>query len=331
MVRDMHPILFAWGPIRIGSYGVLLALAFGAAIVLTNREFRRQGLDTLLAWDIYLLAILGGLVGSRGLYILENFGACLRDPAAFLVSATGFSVIGGYLLAIVLCWIRVRREGQPFLKIADLCAPGMAVGYAVGRLGCIAAGDGCYGLPTLAWCGMTFPHGLVPTLSTQNPMLVKLFTQRYPGTPIPADIPVHPTPLYESISAFTLLAILLAGGWAIGPGRRLAFFLAWFGLARFGVEFIRLNPIVWRGLTSDQLLSFGWVALSLLVLWIGRNHQPLGLEPAQESNAQAEAVIQPGPEALPSAAAPSSGRAVTSPRPGSSAPAHSPPPGGLPR
>ncbi|RCK78979.1 MAG: Prolipoprotein diacylglyceryl transferase [Candidatus Ozemobacter sibiricus] len=286
MVPGMYPILFAWGPIRIGSYGVLLALAFGAAIIITNREFRRQGLDTLLAWDIYLLAILGGLVGSRGLYILEHFGAFLRDPGPFLISATGFSVIGGYLLAIALCWIRVHREGQPFLKIADLCAPGMAVGYAIGRLGCIAAGDGCYGLPTLAWCGMTFPHGLVPTLSHQNPLLTRLFMQRFPGTPVPDDIPVHPTPLYESISAFILLAILLAGRWTIGPGRRLAFFLAWFGISRFGVEFIRLNPVVWWGLTSDQLLSVGWVALSLLVLWIGRNQLPLAPEPTPGSPAQ---------------------------------------------
>lgn len=267
----MYPILFTFGPIRIGSYGVLLAIAFAVAIVITNREFRRHGLDTTLAWDIYLLSIVGGLIGSRLLYITEHFEAFLRQPFSFIFSATGFSVIGGYLLALILCWVRIRREKEPFFKIADLCAPGMAVGYAIGRLGCIAAGDGCYGLPTLAWCGMTFPHGLVSTLSTQNRLLAKLFTELYPGIPVPEDIPVHPTPLYESISSFVLLAVLLSARWSIGSGRRLAFFLLWFGTARFAVEFIRLNPVVCCGLTSDQLLSIGWISISLLIFWLTRD------------------------------------------------------------
>lgn len=265
----MHPILFEWGPIRIGSYGVLLALAFGSAILITNREFRRNALDTVLAWDIYLLAIVGGLVGSRLLYIFENFADFFRNPAPYLFSATGFSVIGGYTLAIFLCWIRIRREDQPFLKIADLCAPGLAVGYAVGRLGCIAAGDGCYGVPTLSWVGMTFPNGLVPTLASQNQLLARRFMERFPGQPVPVDIPVHPTPLYESLSSFALLAILLAFRWRIGPGRRFATFLVWFGAARFSVEFIRLNPVMWEGLTSGQLGSLMLMALSLLVLAVG--------------------------------------------------------------
>ncbi|NLI79181.1 MAG: hypothetical protein GX442_22400 [Candidatus Riflebacteria bacterium] len=276
----MHPILFEWGPIRIGSYGVLLALAFGSAILITNREFRRNALDTVLAWDIYLLAIVGGLVGSRLLYIVENFADFLRNPVPYLFSATGFSVIGGYVLAISLCWIRIRREDQPFLKIADLCSPGLAVGYAVGRLGCIAAGDGCYGIPTLSWCGMTFPHGLVPTLAAQNQLLVKRFMERFPGQPVPVDIPVHPTPLYESLSAFALLAVLLAFRWRIGPGRRFAAFLAWFGAARFAVEFIRLNPAMWGGFTSGQLGSIGLMALSLLVLAVGDTTSP---SPAPEA------------------------------------------------
>ncbi|HEY9068933.1 MAG TPA: prolipoprotein diacylglyceryl transferase family protein [Candidatus Ozemobacteraceae bacterium] len=259
----MHPILFEYGPIRIGSYGVLLALAFLSAIFFTNREFRKNAADPALAWDIYLLAIIGGLVGSRLLFILELPDQFLKAPIETLFGSTGFSVIGGYLLAFLLSWLRVRASGEPFFRIADLTAPGMAVGYAVGRLGCIAAGDGCYGIPTLSGCAMHFPNGLVSTLSAKNPLLSRLFTELFPGTPVPVDIGVHPTPLYESISHIILLAILLLPGWKIGPGRRLAFFLCWFGTSRFLVEFIRLNPPSWLGLTSDHWLSILIVAIGM--------------------------------------------------------------------
>lgn len=263
----MHPILFEWGPIRIGSYGVLLACAFLGAIFFTNREFRKHGEDLNLAWDIYLLAIFGGLAGSRGLYIIENWDRFVQHPGSVAFSGTGFSVIGGFLLSFALCFWRLRAAGAPFLRMADLCVPGMATGYAVGRLGCIAAGDGCYGVPTLGPFGMCFPHGLVPTLSSTNLLLVERFHKLFPGIPMPADIPVHPTPLYESFSAFTLLALLLIIPWKIGPGRRFSFFLFWFGGSRFIVEFWRLNPIGPLGLTSDQWLSVGLFLGGAFFFW----------------------------------------------------------------
>ena len=263
----MHPILFEWGPIRIGSYGVLLACAFLGAIFFTNREFRKHGDDLNLAWDIYLLAIFGGLTGSRGLYIIENWDGFLRHPAQVAFSGTGFSVIGGFLLSFGLCFWRLRLARVSFLRMADLCVPGMATGYAVGRLGCITAGDGCYGIPTLGPFGMCFPNGLVPTLSTKNLHLSTLFQQQFPGLPMPTDIAVHPTPLYESFSAFTLLALLLIIPWKIGPGRRFSFFLFWFGGSRFIVEFWRLNPIGPLGLTSDQWLSIGIFLAGTFFFW----------------------------------------------------------------
>lgn len=267
----MHPILFQYGPIQIGSYGVLLALAFLSAIFFTNREFRATGADPALAWDIYLLAIIGGLVGSRLLFILELPEQFLRAPLATLFGSTGFSVIGGYILAFILCWWRVRAAGESFFRIADLTAPGMASGYAVGRLGCIAAGDGCYGLPTFSACAMHFPNGLVPTLSAKNHLLTSVFLRLFPGQPVPTDIGVHPTPVYESISQLLLLLVLLLPLWRPGTGRRLAFFLCWFGLSRFLVEFIRLNPPSWLGLTSDQWLSIGICGIGAILFIRGRS------------------------------------------------------------
>lgn len=251
----MHPIVFEWGPIRIGSYGICLAMAFLGSILITNREFRKNKADVNLAWDIYLMAMVGGIVGSRILFIVEDWHSFVHAPLKVLFSASGFSVIGGYVLALTMCIIRLRVAREPFMKMADLCSPGMAIGYAVGRVGCITAGDGCYGLPTTGPLGMTFPHGLVPTLSSMNHLLSIKFVECYPGLPVPADIAVHPTPLYESLSMWLLLFVLLKGNWSIGPGRRFAMFLGWFGLSRFLIEFIRLNPPGPYGLTSDQWLS----------------------------------------------------------------------------
>jgi phosphatidylglycerol:prolipoprotein diacylglycerol transferase len=205
------------------------------------------------------------MLGSRLLFIFENFGDFLKDPFSMIFSTTGFSVLGGYVLAILLCVIRVRHAKLPFFRIADVYVPGMALGYAVGRLGCIAAGDGCYGIPCKSSWAMSFPNGIVSTLATKNPMLVELYKKMFPGEPVPVDISVHPTPLYESISSFLLLIVLLLPIWKPSSGRRFAFFLVWFGISRFLVENIRLNPFIYWGLSSSQLLSVFFVALGLIM------------------------------------------------------------------
>lgn len=265
-IAAMYPYLFKIGPLTIGSYGVLLAIAFFTAFMVINWQFRKNGCDEELAWDLHFLAIFGGMVGSRLMHIIENFSDFLAAPMSMIFSTTGFSVLGGYVLALFLCIIRVRYAGQPFFKIADIYVPGMAVGYAIGRLGCIAAGDGCYGLPCQLPWAMSFPNGLVSTLSAKNHMLAETFQRLFPGEPIPVDISVHPTPLYESISTFVLLMILLFAGWRNGGGRRFAFFLIWFGISRFLVEFIRLNPFIYWGLSSSQLVSIFFVVAGVVIM-----------------------------------------------------------------
>lgn len=255
----MYPILLEIGPLQIGSYGVLLATAFITAFLLINWQFRKNNCNVNLAWDLHFLAIFGGMVGARILFILENFSEFLQAPLSMIFSTTGFSVLGGYVLAIGLCIIRVKMANEPFFRIADLYVPGMAVGYAIGRLGCIAAGDGCYGLPCDYPWAMSFPNGIVSTLSAKNAELTAIYTKVFPGREIPVDIRVHPTPLYESISTTILLLILLFYPWKTGNGRRFAFFFIWFGISRFLVEFIRLNPFAYGGLTSSQVISIFFV------------------------------------------------------------------------
>lgn len=264
-VSVMHPILFEYGPLRIGSYGVLLAIAFLSGFLLINWQFRKNKCDVELAWDLHFLAIFGGMIGSRLMFIIENFKEFMADPVAMIFSTTGFSVLGGYVLALILCTFRVRASGEPFFKIADLYVPGMALGYAIGRLGCIVAGDGCYGLPCeLPWA-MSFPEGLISTLSAQNPSLAATYARLFPGTPVPVDIHVHPTPLYESGSTLILLLFLLLITWKIGTGRRFSFFLIWFGVSRFFVEMIRLNPFAYWGLSSSQFVSLFFILAGIII------------------------------------------------------------------
>lgn len=261
----MYPILFDFGNFKIGTYGVLLATAFLSGFFLANNQFKKANVDINLAWDLHFLAIFGGLVGSRTMYIIENFGDFLKAPMSMIISTTGFSVLGGYVMAFGLCVWRVWKSGQPFFKLADLYSPALALGYCIGRLGCVMAGDGCYGIPTDKPWAMTFPRGIVPTLSASNEMLTKLYMNMFPGKPVPVDIPVHPTPLYESSLTFILLLILLFGSWNIGKGRRFAFFLTWFGISRFFMEFIRLNPFDCFGMTSSQVVSLCFIVSGIVI------------------------------------------------------------------
>ncbi|MBP5469141.1 MAG: prolipoprotein diacylglyceryl transferase [Candidatus Riflebacteria bacterium] len=262
----MHPILFQIGSIKIGTYGVMLATAFLTGFLLVNRQFKKAGVSVDLGWDLHFLAIFGGMVGSRIMYVLENIPEFLANPIHTLfLSTTGFSVLGGYVMAFGLCIWRVKKSGEPFFKLADLYAPGLAWGYVLGRLGCIFAGDGCYGIPCKLPWAMTFPKGIVPTLSSSNSLLVTKYQELFPNEPIPADIPVHPTPLYESSLSLILCMILLFGKWKIGKGHRFAFFLVWFGIARFFIEFIRLNPFDCFGMTSSQCLAICFIVAGSII------------------------------------------------------------------
>ena len=133
----------------------------------------------------------------------------------------------------------------------DLASPAVSVGYGVGRIGCLVSGDGDYGIPThLPW-GMSFPNGLVPT------------TQR-----------VHPTPIYELV-----VALLIAGYlWRRGAksdsplpvGQITGEYLVLSGVARFLVEFIRINPRILWGMTNAQLASLGSIAFGVGLVLVAR-------------------------------------------------------------
>jgi phosphatidylglycerol---prolipoprotein diacylglyceryl transferase len=235
------------GGLELKTFGMMFALAFVAIGALAARRLKELGKPVDWAYEIALSALLGGLVGSRAYYIVENYDQVKDDLLGNIFSGSGLVWYGGVLggaLAVVL-WARWR--GMLNLALLDFAAPLLALGYAIGRVGCQVSGDGDYGK---AWDGpwaMAYPDGEVPT-----------------------DEQVHPSPIYETV-AMGIVAIVL---WRLRdrfrPGILFALYLLAAGLERFLVEFVRRNEDVLLGLTQPQVLSIVMMAAGALWLWVRR-------------------------------------------------------------
>lgn len=237
----MKPILFSIGGFDVNSYGVSKALAAAAAAVLLTRELKRVRLDPGLAWSLTLAGVIGGFAGAKLYYLAEN----ANDLSVHDLGGMGFTWFGGLIGgALAVFWV-VRREGLPLGLIAGISAAPLAVAYGVGRLGCLLAGDGTYGVASdLPWA-MSFPDGTVPT-SEQ----------------------VHPTPLYEALGAFVVAALLWRLRTRVHPLVLFALFAVLQGISRFLVEFIRLNDEVAFGLSQPQLWSLALVGIGGIVGYV---------------------------------------------------------------
>jgi phosphatidylglycerol:prolipoprotein diacylglycerol transferase len=225
------------GPLTLQSFGIAFAAAFLAAGAVLSRRLRETGRDPEWAWEIIVAGAVGGLVGARLDFIVENYDDVKNDLLGNLFSGSGLvwygGAIGGTLGVGVWAW----RRGMLNAALLDLTAVPLAVGYAIGRIGCQLSGDGDYGV---AWNGpwaMAYPHGTVPT-----------------------DQAVHPTPIYETL-AMGLVAYLL---WRLRdrfrPGVLFCAYLMLAGSERFLVEFLRRNDSVVAGLTQAQLISLAMIA-----------------------------------------------------------------------
>src|SRR3990172_939801 len=182
----MYPIIFSYKFINIGTYGLMLGLAFYLAFLLTERELKLRGKDPELAYKLLLVIIPSAIVGAKIFHIFENWSEFMRDPKAMIFSGAGLSVYGGFILAFLLTMILIKKNRENILEIFDLTAPAMALGYGIGRIGCHVSGDGCYGIPTSSFLGTAYPNGIVPTSAA-----------------------VYPAPLFESFVSLLFFAFLM--------------------------------------------------------------------------------------------------------------------------
>jgi phosphatidylglycerol:prolipoprotein diacylglycerol transferase len=237
----MYPVLFRIGSFEVTTFGVLVAVAALVGIKLFTRELVRSRLPRE-AVDAAMFGVIGGLAGAKLLWTVEFLG---DQPAQdLLFSRGGLSWFGGLIGGVSTgLWI-LRRRRVPIVRALAAAAPALAIGHAIGRLGCFLVGDD-YGRPSdLPWA-VAFPEGLPPTA-----------------------VPVHPTQIYEAMALVIIAAALVRwrrGGVSDTDVLGRYFVLA--GSARFAIEFIRVNEPVLGPFTLAQSISIVLVTTGVVMIF----------------------------------------------------------------
>lgn len=264
----MYPILFKFGPITIYSFGLFMALAALSAAWVVSAELKRRGYNPELASTMIFAAAVGGLIGARALFIVEEWNNFLQTPLNYIFTGAGFTWYGGFFGgAAAVSWV-ARRNNIPWLVAADMAAPALALAYGVGRIGCHVAGDGDWGSVTDVPWGVAYTNAIIGWVDPST------------GIPYPPGTRVHPTPIYEFIQAVVVFGIL----WSLrknnyAPGTLAWLYLILAGFARFVVEFWRINPPLGWGLSEAQ-----WFSLALIALGSGLLVARGSKNPASESS-----------------------------------------------
>jgi phosphatidylglycerol:prolipoprotein diacylglycerol transferase len=257
----MYPFIHL-GPVTLGTYGLLVATGLICAFFIVRADLLRRNIPAD-AETIIGVTGLAGIAGARLYHLLESPAEFFANPWPLLFSTMGFAWFGAVLGGFVALLLLARHYRMGMLLMLDVASPAAALGYGVGRIGCLISGDGDYGIPTSLPWGMSFPNGLVPT------------TER-----------VHPTPIYEFLAAL-VIAHFLWRVWKPSPsrnktpapttqpaGRVFAWYLITTGIARFLVEFIRINPPSFLGLSNAQTASVVSVIGGIFLLVFLRQKAP---------------------------------------------------------
>jgi phosphatidylglycerol:prolipoprotein diacylglycerol transferase len=239
------------GPLTPQTFGLMFALAFIAAGALIWKRFGEIGKPVDWAYEMGFAALVGGVIGSRLYFIVDNYSEVSDDLLGNLFSGSGLTWYGGAIGGAIAVLLWARWRGFLELALLDVAAPALALGYAVGRVGCQLSGDGDYGK---AWDGpwaMAYPDGTVPTTEE-----------------------VHPTPVYEALAMGLGAWILWRLRDRVRPGVLFALYLLYAGTERFLVEFLRRNEEAALGLTMAQLESLAMIAAG--AIWVAVVHRRHG-------------------------------------------------------
>jgi len=218
------------GRTGISTFSILLMAAFLAASYLMPREFKRRGLEPRHADNVVFLAVIGAIIGSKVLFVVEMYKEIRSwdDVWHYLFSGAGLVFYGGFIFAFTFIYLYLRNKELDIWTYSDGMIPMLALGYGIGRLGCLVSGDGCYG------------HGAGHDI----PLLTMVYGPR--AVQPSAGVNVWNTPLMESMASIGLFAFV----WYylryknFRPGFLVTIFFMYNGITRFLVEFIRINDAV---------------------------------------------------------------------------------------
>ncbi len=249
----MHPVLIEIGPLSIRYYGLMYVLGIVAAIFLIRSEVRRKGLPLTDddQTNLLLLTVFAGIAGARLYYVVFNWSFYRQFPWEIpAVWRGGLAIHGGVIGGTCAVLWFARRQQIPFLRLADVLAPPLMLGQALGRFGNFMNGD-AHGVPT------TLPWGMVFSPNTPAGL-------QFPG------IPLHPTMLYEMAINLCIFVYL----WSTRKrpakdGYTTMRYLLLYSLGRFGVEFLRADSLWFGPFRAAQLVSLALIVLSatLIVVW----------------------------------------------------------------
>ncbi|MDH7499696.1 MAG: prolipoprotein diacylglyceryl transferase, partial [candidate division NC10 bacterium] len=245
----MHPILFKIGPFTLHTYGLFISMGVLLAIALAAREARREGLDPQKMLDLGFYLLVASIIGSRLLFVLIFYPDYLHRPwAIFKLWEGGLVFYGGFVLALAVGIWYLRRNRLPLWRTADLWAAPLALGHALGRIGCFSAGC-CYGKPSSVPWAVTF----------SDPQSLAIL-----------GVPLHPVQLYETLSNFLLFCFLfLFRRFRRFEGQVFWLYVLLYSLLRFLLEFYRGDA---RGfllppyLSISQGISIPLAVASLIML-----------------------------------------------------------------
>jgi phosphatidylglycerol:prolipoprotein diacylglycerol transferase len=290
----MYPEILRIGDFVISSYGLMMVVAFLTGNFLLRKDMISLGKDPSMADDIIFQAALGGIIGAKFYYLLENIPsgrawenlAGLGDVisgiftlnAALIASGiqnfgSGMVFLGGFIGGMITVTLYAKKHNITFFTVADWTAPYVVLGHGIGRIGCFLVGDD-YGSPTYLPWAVSFPKGLP---------ISKVGNLRYMGVDIDPSLPYnqvlacHPTQIYEMIAYFTIFAYLrfVVKKNQQFSGQIIFEYLFLAGFARFIVEFIRLNPTYLFGLSGAQFISIFMMLIGMFFMWKNRKDSEL--------------------------------------------------------
>jgi phosphatidylglycerol---prolipoprotein diacylglyceryl transferase len=260
----MHPVLVQIGSVTIYTYGVLAATGFLVGLWLAYRQAPRAGLDPHRVWNLGVYGILLALLMSKLWLIFSAWDYYIAHPSDIFSMATFQSAgtfYGGILGGILWVVLYTRFQRMLLLAVLDVLAGPLALGHAIGRMGCFVAGC-CYGKPTSLPWGVTFT----------SPVAEKIA-----GTPL--NLSLHPTQLYEAAAEFLNLVVLIwLGARQRFKGQLIGTFFLLYGIERGTIEFFRGDPgrtmLFHDTVSLMQLVSVGLVVVGASLWWRGLHHAP---------------------------------------------------------